>query len=427
MRKELFNGLNWLFQQYQYETEVCVVKLFFQFGYGMKNLTVDLAKRWDGATVILSPRDMAPNQLVRWTNEFEKANVNCYFDPQCYCPKSELKRLTQYSYWDCNLNTNMQAGTTYVEQKIDNIKYYNTIAKTEAYILPCILNKYDDTWENTFLLQQKRFIEAAHRIMTDKPIFATLALPSGLLVQNEKIIEPFLNEIMELNVDGFYIVAEALDKKYLIDSPMWLSNVLHLCATLKIEGKKVIYGYGNHQMLPLALSRVDAIASGTWLNVRSFTNRFVDTDEQKRKSTWVYYPESLSEYKMSFLDWAYNTGYLSTMKSGDKSFMDENYNKLFQSSVAPSATGFNETDAFKHYLCSLRHQIELLDKATYNEAFDSYSIILTTAEREIERLEKNAIFAQARSFKNFIDVTRAAITQLDRSHGFALKMSWNQL
>lgn len=61
--------------------------------------------------------------------------------------------------------------------------------------------------------------------MTDKPIFATLALPSGLLVQNEKIIEPFLNEIMELNVDGFYIVAEALDKKYLIDSPMWLSNV----------------------------------------------------------------------------------------------------------------------------------------------------------------------------------------------------------
>ena len=232
---------------------------------------------------------------------------------------------------------------------------------------------------------------------------------------------------MELNVDGFYIVAEALDKKYLIDSPMWLSNVLHLCATLKIAGKKVIYGYGNHQMLPLALLRVDAIASGTWLNVRSFTNRFVDTDEQKRKSTWVYYPESLSEYKMSFLDWAYNTGYLSTMKSGDKSFMDENYNKLFQSSVAPSATGFNETDAFKHYLCSLRHQIELLDKATYNEAFDSYSIILTTAEREIERLEKNAIFAQARSFKNFIDVNRAAITQLDRSHGFALKMSWNQL
>lgn len=403
------------------------MELFLQFGYGMKNLTIDLAKRWHGASVILSPRDMEPTQLVRWSKEFEKAGVNCYFDPQCYCPKSELKRLTKYSYWDCNLNTNLQSNTTYVDQKIENIKHYNDIAKTKAYILPCILSKYDDLWENRFILQQKRFIDAARKTMTDKPIYTTLALPSEFLIQNEKTIETFLNEISTLNVDGFYIVAEALDKKYLIDSPMWLSNVFHLCATLKMAEKKVIYGYGNHQMLPLSLIKVDAMASGTWLNVRSFTNRFVDTDEQKRKSTWVYYPESLSEYKLSFLDWAYNTGYLSTMKSGDKSFMDEHYNKLFQTSVAPSTTNFNETDAFKHYLCCLRHQIELLDKGTYNEALETYNIILTTAEREIERLEKVAIYAQARSFKNFVDVNRAAITQLDRSHGFAIKMSWNDL
>lgn len=403
------------------------MELFLQFGYGMKNLTIDLAKRWNGASVILSPRDMEPQQLVRWSEEFEKAGVNCYFDPQCYCPKSELKRLTKYSYWDCNLNTNLQSNITYVEQKLEYIKQYNSIAKTKAYILPCILSKYEEMWEERFVLQQKRFIEAAHKIMKDKPIYATLALPSEFLIQNEKILEPFINEISTLNVDGFYIVAEALDKKYLIDSPMWLSNVFHLCATLKMAEKKVIYGYGNHQMLPLSLIKVDAMASGTWLNVRSFTNRFVDTDEQKRKSTWVYYPESLSEYKLSFLDWAYNTGYLTTMKSGDESFMDEHYNKLFQASVAPSTTNFNETDAFKHYLCCLRHQIKLLDKGTYNESLESYNIILTTAEREIERLEKVAIYAQARSFKNFLDVNRAAVTQLDRSHGFAIKMSWGDL
>ncbi len=403
------------------------MELFLQFGYGMKNLTIDLAKRWKEASVILSPRDMEPAQLVRWSKEFDKSNVNCYFDPQCYCPKSELKRLTKYSYWDCNLNTNLESDTPYIDKKIENIKEYNDIANTKAYILPCILREYSDDWEDKFILQQKRFIEAAHRIMTDKPIYATLALPSYFLTQNEKIVESFLNQITELNVDGFYIVAEALDKKYLIDNPMWISNVLHLCATLKLSGKKVIYGYGNHQMLPLSLIKVDAIASGTWLNVRSFTNRFVDTDEQKRKSTWVYYPESLSEYKLSFLDWAYNTGYLATMKSGDESFMDENYNKIFQSPVPPSSTNFNETDAFKHYLCCLRHQIELLDKSTYKETLESYNIILATAEREIERLEKAAIYAQARSFKNFIDVNRAAITQLDRSHGFALNISWNNL
>ena len=71
------------------------MELFLQFGYGMKNLTIDLAKKWNGASVILSPRDMEPTQLHKWSKEFEKAGVDCYFDPQCYCPKSELKRLTK--------------------------------------------------------------------------------------------------------------------------------------------------------------------------------------------------------------------------------------------------------------------------------------------------------------------------------------------
>lgn len=401
--------------------------LFLQFGYGMKSLTIDLSKKWNGASVILSPRDMTPSQLISWSKDFQKAGVKCYFDPQCYCPKSEQKRLSQYAYWDSNLNTKMQSTNTPIDQKIEYIKQYNDIANTEAYILPSILNSYDMEWSQRFLIQSRRFIDAAHKIMSDKPIFATLALPRDFLVQSETTIEPVLQDILDLNVDGYYVIAEALDRKYLIDNPMWLSNVLHICAVLKIAGKKVIYGYGNHQLLPLSLIKVDAMASGTWQNVRSFTNRFIDIDEQKRKSTWVYYPEALSEYKLSFMDWAFNNGYLLSMKSKDKDFMDDSISKIFQATVPPSTTGFTETDAFKHYLCCLRHQIKLLDKKSYKEAFESYEMLLTTAEREIERLEKAGVYAQARSFKNFVDINRAAITQLNRNHGFALGMSWNTL
>lgn len=401
--------------------------LFLQFGYGMKSLTIDLSKKWNGASVILSPRDMTPSQLISWSKDFEKAGVKCYFDPQCYCPKSEQKRLSQYAYWDSNLNTKMQSTNTPIDQKIEYIKRYNDIANTEAYILPSILNSYDIEWSQRFLVQSRRFIDAAHKIMSDKPIFATLALPRDFLVQSETTIEPVLQDILDLNVDGYYVIAEALDRKYLIDNPMWLSNVLHICAVLKIAGKNVIYGYGNHQLLPLSLIKVDAMASGTWQNVRSFTNRFIDIDEQKRKSTWVYYPEALSEYKLSFMDWAFNNGYLLSMKSKDKDFMDDSISKIFQATAPPSTTGFTETDAFKHYLCCLRHQIKLLDKKSYKEAFESYEMLLTTAEREIERLEKAGVYAQARSFKNFVDINRAAITQLNRNHGFALGMSWNTL
>ena len=393
----------------------------------MKALTLELSKKWNGASVILSPRDIDQNQLKKWSKEFKKEGVKCFFDPQCYCPKTEQKRLIQYDYWDCNLNTNLQSNSTSIDEQIKIIKKYNDIANTETYILPCILNNYDADWSKSFFLQSKRFIDAAHTIMNDKPIFATLALPKDLLIQSEETIEPILQKILDFEVDGYYVIAEALDKKYLIDNPMWLSNIFHICAVLKIAGKQVIYGYGNHQMLPLALIKIDAMASGTWQNVRSFTNRFIDTDEQRRRSTWVYYPESLSEYKLSFLDWAFHNGHLLSMKSKDKNFLDDSINKIFKASVPPSATGFNETDAFKHYLCCLRHQIKLLNKDSYKEAYDSYEMILTTAEREIERLEKEGVYAQARSFKNFIDINRAAITRLNQNHGFALGMSWNKL
>lgn len=401
--------------------------LYLQFGYGMKALTLDLSKKWGGASVILSPRDMTPSQLKMWSKEFEKANVQCYFDPQCYCPKSHQKRLIQYDYWDSNLNTNLQSSETPVDRQIKSIKEYNDIANTKAYILPCILNSYSTDWSKRFMLQSSRFIEAANKVMHDKPIFATIALPRDFLIQSEEAIEPILQKIIELDVDGYYVIAEALDRKYLIDSPIWLSNVLHICAALKIAGKKVIYGYGNHQLLPMALIKVDALASGTWQNVRSFTNRFIDVDEQKRKSTWVYYPEALSEYKLSFMDWAFNNKYLLSMKSKDKDFMDDGINKIFQAKVPPSATGFTETDAFKHYLCCLKHQISILDKESYKEAYLSYEMLLTTAEREIERLEKVGVYAQARSFKNFIDINRAAVTRLDQNHGFSLRMSWKTL
>ena len=403
------------------------MELFLQFGYGMKGLTLALAKQWGGTSVILSPRDMTPDQLEAWSKEFEKANVKCYFDPQCYCPKSSQKNLAKYKYWDCNLNTNLQSNTTVIDQQIQAIKEYNDIAKTKIYILPSILSDYDTKWSERFVFQSQRFITAAHKVIKEKPIFATLALPKDFLIQREETLDPILQKILEFKVDGYYVIAEALDRKYLIDNPTWLSNVFHICSVLKIAGKKVIYGYGNHQLLPLSLIQVDAMASGTWQNVRSFTNRFIDVNEQKRKSTWVYHPESLSEYKLSFMDWAYNNGDLFSMKSKDKDFVDEGIDKLFQASVPPSAAGFTETDAFKHYLCCLKHQIDLLNKHSYKEAFSSYEMLLNTAEREIERLEKAGIYAQTRSFRNFIDINRAAVHHLNKNHGFALGMSWNTI
>lgn len=409
------------------------MKLFLQFGYGMKGLTLDLARKWGGlsTSVILSPRDMGPGQLRAWSRDFEKANVQCYFDPQCYCPKQRSGKLPEYSYWNSHFGTVVDSTGLRIEGQIDDqikkIKGCNDIANTKAYILPSILQDYTDAWEYQYIARSQKIIESAQMNMQDKPIYATLALPKNFLLQRGDHIETFLEKICSWNADGFYLIAEAPEKKYLVDNPIWLSNILHICATLKLNGKKIIYGYGNHQLLLLSLVKVDALASGTWLNVRSFTNRFVGGNEQKRKSTWIYYPEALSEYKFSFLDMAGAMGVLSSMRPKDEDCLDEQTKILFDGNVPPSQTGVGETDAFRLYLCCLKHQVELLDKSSFKETLLAYQMILTTAEREIERLEGNGVFAQTRSFKDFIDVNRSAITLLQRDQGFALKHSWNQL
>ena len=100
-------------------------------------------------------------------------------------------------------------------------------------------------------------------------------------------------------------MAEHPTSDYLADDPLWLGNLLNLSAGLKLQGREVVVGYCSHQMLCLAAANVDAIASGTFLNVRSFsTNRFQQPEEDSKgkRANWYYCPQALSEYKIAFLD-----------------------------------------------------------------------------------------------------------------------------
>jgi hypothetical protein len=57
----------------------------------------------------------------------------------------------------------------------------------------------------------------------------------------------------------------------------------------------------------------------------------------------------------------------------------------------------------------------------------AHEMLLETAERRIEFLEKNGVYAQSRSFKDIVDVNRSAIQRLQKTRGFLLKYSWKSL
>lgn len=400
------------------------MELFLQFAWGMKKISLELAKDWGGATTILSPRDISPEQLEAWNKDFRKAKIKTLFDPQCYYPNCNHKGLVKYNYWDSSFATKMQGTSSFEDELIKSILDYNDIAETYEFIVPSNMLIYDEKWLSRWGKNSERLVNSARKIVKDRNIILTLTIPDGVLLQKEDEVEKIIEETEKLDVDGYYVIAQPPQDKYLVDTPMWLINLMQLCAGLKLQGRKVIMGYGNHQLLCLTATGVDAMATGTYLNVRRFTNKFEEDDSILRKSTWYYYPAALSEYKMGFLDTAYNNGVLQQMKPTNE--MDNGYVDLLFSDVLPSSTAFKEPMAFKHYINCVKVQMKLLLKKTYKETITANEVLLENALRRIEYMEKNGVYAQARSFKDMVDINRSALQRLDKNRGFQLQQEWKK-
>jgi len=401
------------------------MELYLQFAYGMKQIAIDLSKDWKGTTAILSPRDISPAQLQTWKSGFEKANIKMLFDPQCYYPKSNNKGLIKYDYWDPSFSTKIESNGSFEDELIKSILQYNEIAETKDYIIPAVMLKYDNTWFQRWYKSSERLVNATKKIVNGRRHILTLALPDDLLLQKEDEVEKVIEATEKFDVDGYYIIAHPPQDKYLVDVPMWLINLLQVCAGLKLQERKIIMGYGNHQLLCLTVAGVDAMATGTYLNVRRFTNKFEENDSILRKSIWYYYPAALSEYKMGFLDTAYNNGVLQQMKPVKD--MDKGYVDILFAGAQPSATAFKETMAFKHYINCVRVQTKMLSKATYKDTVTANEVMLENAMRRIEYMEKNGVYAQARSFREMVDVNRSALQRLEKNRGFQLQKEWNNL
>ena len=252
----------------------------------------------------------------------------------------------------------------------------------------------------------------------------TIALGKDVLSDDTQV-ESIIQYAEHWDVNGVYIVCEHPERHYLIDKPIWVANLLSLVAGIKRLGKEVVVGYANHQMLPLALAKCDAIAAGNFLNVRWFQpEHFETTDNENpsRRTTWYYCPQALSEFKVTYLDVAQRVGILRTMAPPAQ--MDNEYSRVLFSGAMPSSTNYKERNSFRHYLHCLRIQCEMSSKASYAETLNSQFAQLETAARILNGLHNERIKGQDRDFGEICDVNEAAIQIFDKEFGFAIAREW---
>lgn len=401
-----------------------LMELQLQFGYGMMDHSRVLVDAWSGGTVVLSPRDLNPQQLERLSKEITDApGGKVLLDSQFYLPYADHERLTSHDFWPSQYSTNDFWTGAELQTLLKKLVALNSKLGTDAFVLPGLFaEKVDDDW----LARQKLVIDEA-RGLTDRTLFATVALGADA-VKSDDDIDEILAAADSWEVGGVYLVCEHPKGDYLVTDPNWLANVLDLVAGLRLKGKKVLVGYCSHQMLALACVDTNWMASGTWMNVRSFPpNKFRTQydDEIKQRAIWFYCPQSLSEYKLPFLDIAKKQGVLAQM-APPPSFGSTHADVLF-SGVQPTTVRWTEQSAFRHYLQTLWSQVKGARLGTFDETADAHERLLDAAESLLLNLQGVGVRGQMRDFRDAIDVNRAALSVIRSSRGPMLRRKWSTL
>lgn len=398
------------------------MQLYLQIGAGMQGHTRTLLGRWKGGGAILSPRDLDEDQIRRLSGEVAAAGAEAMLDPQCYVKDADHERLVGHSYWGAIKQhaTGAFTGGPGTDALLAALATLAQSAGIRTHIIPAC---FGDPVDDLYLASQASVLSAARRHYKDGTLLATVALSSAAM-RSEDQIEAVVEAAAKWDVEGYYIVGET-PGGYLADDPTWLANLLILASGLKLHGRRVLVGYAHHQMLCLAAANVDEIACGTFLNVRAFnTSKFFEPeeDETSRRTNWYYAPESLSEYKVPFLDIAMRMGVLGVLRP-PKRFRRDFSDPLF-AGAQPSTVGWKEPEAFRHYLDTLRQQSEEARKSTFDDTVDACTLQLDHAEQLTKMLAKKGIRGQDRDFATMVDVNRAAIAMLVAARGARLRRKW---
>jgi hypothetical protein len=402
------------------------MELSLQFGFGMMDHSRALISKWGGGNVILSPRDLTRDQMNRLGESIRATpGGNVWLDPQFYLPHADHERLCAHTYWPSNFESGLFWQGSSLSTLITELVALNDELQTESLVLPGMLaGEIDEDWLST----QDAVIEECNSRPKTKPVIATIALSDDAVRESEQIGD-LLERAEKWQVDGFYLVVQHPAGAYLVNDPTWLANLVDLAAGLKLLKRSVTIGYCNHQLLISAVAKADAIASGTWMNVRSFPpEKFKSSleEEIKQRAKWYYCPQALSEYKIPFLDIAQRQGLLDQMKA-PQSLNSQYADILFSGALPTTVSAFSEQAAFRHYLQCLRSQAQAAVKSTFDETVDLQRGDLDKAEALLRELRAKGIRGQMRDFSEALDANRAALELVVTLRGATLRRRWPRL
>jgi hypothetical protein len=175
------------------------VDLHLQFGFGMMGHCCWLVEQWGGGTVILSPRDLEPEQLPRLSSDVTRlVGGSVLLDPQLYLPHSDHERLQRHVYWPRDYETTTFWQEPALAQFVSRLVRLNLSLQTREFIVPGLLtSEVDDIWVSS----QRVIIEEVASRDTGLPLLSTIALTADA-VRSQDLISSILEASEASKVRG---------------------------------------------------------------------------------------------------------------------------------------------------------------------------------------------------------------------------------
>jgi len=395
------------------------MELYLQLGYGMMDLSRQLIQRWGGGTVVLSPRDLTPKQMLGLSAQLIDLKGRLLIDPQFYLPRADHERLNSHDYWPNGYDTKGFSNANR-ERMLNKLSAINREAGADAIIVPGERAvEVNDLWINS-----QNAMLAAARNATDQPLIVTICLSSEAIRSSDQV-NLIVEQAETQHAAGYYLVLEHPGNDHFVVDPQWLANSLDLTVGLRRLGSKVIVGYANQQQLIMACAAGTAIASGNWGNVRSFfPGKFQQSyqEDVKKKAVWYYCPLAFSEYKLPYLDVGVRLGLKAMLFD---SAME--YARPMIDAPLPSASGWSFPLSFLHYLDTLRVQTGNSVKNSFRETLSYHRELIEKADVILRELRDKGVRGQNREFTDALDASRAALVLLESIHGPILERNWPKL
>jgi hypothetical protein len=159
--------------------------VYLQLGAGMMAHCEHLVGEWRGGTVVLSPRDLKPEQLRRTANTINGlSRGHVLLDPQFFLPHSDHEKLRSHAYWPEQYQTNVFWQGPELNDLLANLRDLNRSLASRDFILPRLLAaQVTEDWLET----ERSVLAEAESLNVDLPLIATIALSTDACRDDEQI------------------------------------------------------------------------------------------------------------------------------------------------------------------------------------------------------------------------------------------------